>query len=77
MIDLKEEGDLVRRSLARIENKARPPLRPAPMEKPLTEAVTILHSFSESFNGIKSNPNEEEGEKEQEGGSDLMQCVEQ
>ena len=46
---------------ARIEKRARPPLRPAPIEKPLAEAMTILLSFSHSFKGIESRLEEEEG----------------
>ena len=64
----------MRRSLARIEKRARPPLSPAPIENPLTEAVTILHNFSESLNGIESKLITEEYEEEHDGGSDITQC---
>ncbi|OWM78310.1 hypothetical protein CDL15_Pgr001031 [Punica granatum] len=53
------EADKLRRwSLARIENKAKLPLRPAPIENPFTEAVTALRIFSESVRGIESKTSE-------------------
>lgn len=56
-------------NLATTENIARPPLIPTPIVKPLAEAVTILHSFSESWIRI-----EFERIEEQEEGSDPPQC---
>jgi hypothetical protein len=55
---LKEVRAFRRLNRAKIEKRARPPLRPAPIVKPLTEAMKILRSFSESFNGIESNTGE-------------------
>lgn len=67
------EDNLVRRNLARIENKASPPLIPAPIEKPFADAVTTRVSFSESWNGFKPVPDKQE--EEEKGGSDFKQCV--
>lgn len=61
-----------RLNLAKIEKRARPPFRPIPIEKPFAEAMIILLSFSQSFNGIASESRRNE-ENDDEGGSGLAQ----
>lgn len=78
-IYLEEVDNLPRLKRAKIEKRAKPPLRPAPIENPFTEAKMILRSFSESLNGSELN-SKEEGEDEQfeddkKEGSDLLHCM--
>jgi len=47
-------GGFFRVNRAKIAKIARPPLRPAPIEKPFAEATRILRSFSRSFAGTAS-----------------------
>lgn len=64
--------DFLRLERARIEKRAKPPLMPAPIEKPLAEATISLRNFSKSANGIVSKPSAEE---EHEEGLDLAECA--
>ena len=60
IIHLTEDDNRVRLSRARIEKRDKPPLRPAPIEKPLTDEAIILRSLAESLNGKRSNQTEEQ-----------------
>lgn len=53
---LMDADNLLRLNLTRTEKSANPPLRPAPIENPFAEAVTILQTFSESVNVTELSP---------------------
>lgn len=64
--------DFLRSKRARIEKRAKPPLRPAPIEKPLAEATKILRNLFESTKRTESEPRAE-GEDDKD--LDLVQCL--